>query len=247
MKETDDSSRTLRQTTALFNYSTGVATTLIGKPADQDMVKAVVENLVSLLALTRTPGMDGTGVQVALQRTLSEAMKLLSADNFLAVVANVLASADVSVSPMSPVLGLSRCGADAQNAVIALDLFTERLPLVKREIRTKAANAVSGIVRKAADLFASPAAVAALAAVRAVTVSALSGEDSALAVVAPKLVANAKGQPDQRILAEELSLLNLLTYVFPCSQYRTIADVLADTWDLASSPRFSLPSRCCSA
>lgn len=100
-----------------------------------------------------------------------------------------------------------------QNATIALDLFTERLPLVKRDIRTKASTAISAIVRKAADLIATTAAVPALAAVRAVTVSALSGEDAALAFVAPKLVANAKGQTEMRVLSEELSLLDMLAYV----------------------------------
>ena len=102
MKETDDANRTLRQITALFNYSTGVATSLVGKPADQEIVKSIVENLVGLLALTRAPGMQGTDVQVSLQRTLNEVMKLLSADNFLAVVVSVLASADVPVSALPP-------------------------------------------------------------------------------------------------------------------------------------------------
>ena len=97
---------------------------------------------------------------------------------------------------------------DEQNASVALDLFTERLPLIKRDIRTKASAAIGTIVRKCADLIAS---VPALAAIRAVTSTALAGEDSALAVVAPKLVANAKAQVDQRILAEELSLLDVLT------------------------------------
>jgi hypothetical protein len=55
-----------------------------------------------------------------------------------------------------------------------------------------------------------------LAVIRAVTASALSGEDAALAVVAPKLVANARGQTDNRILAEELSLLENLAYVPLC-------------------------------
>ena len=100
---------------------------------------------------------------------------------------------------------------DEQNASVALDLFTERLPLIKRDIRTKASAAIGTIVRKCADLIASIAAVPALAAIRAVTSTALAGEDSALPVVAPKLVANAKAQVDQRILAEELSLLDVLT------------------------------------
>lgn len=214
MKETDDASRTLRQITALFHFSTGIATSLVGKPTEQETVKTVVENLVGLLAHTRTPGMDGAEVQIALQRTLSEVMKLLSADNFLAVVVSVLASSDVSVSPQ-PCLIVAKI-ANQKNAAIALDLFTERLPLIKREIRSKASTAVGSIVRKAADLFASAAAVPALAVIRAVTASALSGEDAALAVVAPKLVANARGQTDNRILAEELSLLENLAYVPLC-------------------------------
>lgn len=85
------------------------------------------------------------------------------------------------------------------------------MPLVKKDIRSKAAAAVGGILRKVAELLKAPTTVSALAAIRAVAVSALPSEDSALASVVLKIVANVGKQTETAVVNEELSLLDITT------------------------------------
>lgn len=207
--DSEDNGRSLRRITSLLTFSSSLASQLVGKPADQDLVQAIVRQLITLSASTKSPTIEHSDVPQSLQRCLGENMKLLSAENFLGVAREMSESGDQEVSPQRyrTVIELNK-----QDIVRALDLFAERLPLIKKEVRLKSTSAIAAIIRRSSDLLGAVAVTikAALAAIRAVTVSALPAEDSALAAIMPKLIDSLKGN-DTAILNEVLSLFEVST------------------------------------
>jgi U3 small nucleolar RNA-associated protein 10 len=102
-----------------------------------------------------------------------------------------------------------------QNAVMALNTLVARLPLIKKDVRTKSSNTISEIVKRSATLLgASTATVrAALGAIRAVASSALSGEDTALASIMGKLVQCASQTEEGGVVLETLEIIGLTSCV----------------------------------
>ena len=94
---------------------------------------------------------------------------------------------------------------------MGLDVFVERLPLVKPEVRSVCASDISRILQTAVTLFNdSPVVVsAALAAIRVVTSTALESEDAALAQVMPGIVEGIEHLSNTTNLSATLSLVEL--------------------------------------
>jgi U3 small nucleolar RNA-associated protein 10 len=98
---------------------------------------------------------------------------------------------------------------------MALNTLVARLPLIKKDVRTKSSNTISEIVKRSATLLGASVATvrAALAAIRAVASSALSGEDTALASIVGKLVQCASKAEEGGVILEILEIIGLTSCV----------------------------------
>lgn len=84
--------------TSLLNFSTALSAQLIGKVVEQSLVQEIVRELVKLFGIVQTSSIKHTDVPLCTLRCLGESMKLLSAENFLAVVRELADSEDQQVS-----------------------------------------------------------------------------------------------------------------------------------------------------
>lgn len=169
-----DEKHSARHAATLLELCAGLGKQLRGKACPQPEVEEVVRDLVSLSA----EQLDSDD-QLAqpLEAALSNAMQLLSVPSFLSIIEKILES------------------GREEDITRSLDMFTERLPLVKPEVRSKSSAAMGKIIKGAASLLKAGQVVAehALIALEAVTASALPNEDGALASIVPTAIEAVKG------------------------------------------------------
>ncbi|WRT69783.1 uncharacterized protein IL334_006774 [Kwoniella shivajii] len=172
ISENDASDRPLKQIVHLLTFTLALLEQLRGRSCDQPIVQSVVRNLIQMAAATIQPIMASTEIPQNVQSALAGAMQLLSAENFLAVV-----------------LQLVTDGSN-QDMIMALDTFSDRVSLIKSEVRGKCTKFIADILKKAAATLADSTAStkASLLAIKTVAASALPAEDSALAAIVPALV-----------------------------------------------------------
>ena len=98
---------------------------------------------------------------------------------------------------------------------MALEIFVDRLPLIKPPVRTKCAPTMGSIVDRTAGLLAAKPELTdnALAALRAVASTALASEDPALSKSVPKVVEVVKLASISSTTVSAMSLLELTSYV----------------------------------
>ena len=108
---------------------------------------------------------------------------------------------------------------------IALQIFEDRLPLIKTDVRAQSASAIEDIAREAAMSLSKSSALrpSALSGIRAIASSALRSEDAALAQIIPILVTSLAHPSNSGIMIDTLSLIELLMSVLLNCLY-TIAD-----------------------
>lgn len=93
-----DVERTLRQIQVLLRFVTAVTAQLAGRPCDQSQVEALVQQLILLGSAVKSAELDVTEVGQLVYSATGGAMQLLSADNFLSIIARLLASEGTQVS-----------------------------------------------------------------------------------------------------------------------------------------------------
>ncbi|WWC92888.1 uncharacterized protein L201_007850 [Kwoniella dendrophila CBS 6074] len=172
VSENDPSDRPVKQINYLLSLTLSIIDQLLGKPCAQTTVQPIVQNLIQLAAKTSQPILASTDIPKNIQAALAGAMRLLSADNFLGIVLHL--TSDQS----------------EQDTIMALNTFSERVPLIKSEIRTKSSKLIGDIIKKASTLLGSGSSntKASLTAIKSVVSTALPAEDGALATVVPALV-----------------------------------------------------------
>ncbi|WVQ66419.1 uncharacterized protein L199_004599 [Kwoniella botswanensis] len=171
--ENDSSDRPVKQINHLLTFTLALIEQLRGKPCTQATVQMVVQNLIQLAAKTSQPVLASSDIPKNVQAALGGAMQLLSAENFLNIV-----------------LSLVTEGTD-QDGIMALNTFSDRVPLIRSEIRAKCSRVIGDIIKKASTLLGtvSSSTKAYLAAIKTIATTALSSEDGALSAVVPTLVA----------------------------------------------------------
>lgn len=169
-----DEKNNARHAATLLELSADLAKQLRGKMCPQPAVEEIVRDLVSLGAET----MD-SDAQLAepLEAALANAMQLLSVPSFLGIVEKILDT------------------GREEDIIRSLDMFTERLPLIKIDVRAKSSAAIGKIIKGAASLLKAGQDVAshAIIALEAITASALNNEDNALASIVPTAIEAVKG------------------------------------------------------
>jgi hypothetical protein len=98
LSDKDDSERSLRQIIALLHFVIGLSRQLVGKPADQNIVKDVVRRLIELAAASSAQVMASADIRGVVSTALADSMGLLSAENFLVITKNVATGEDEQVS-----------------------------------------------------------------------------------------------------------------------------------------------------
>lgn len=99
----------------------------------------------------------------------------------------------------------------SQDVKVALEIFVDRLPLIKTPIRTTSAVTMGHIVERTAGLLAGRPSLTddALAALRTVASTALSSEDPALSKTVPKVIEVVKSAKSSSTAISAMSLLEL--------------------------------------
>lgn len=146
---------------------------------------ASINTFVSLLVLMATlPSGQGSDARMedvnkASRLSLAQALKVMSAVDFLNSVIAMLESSEQAVQ------------------VGALDLIAERVPMVSDSIRQKSTSAIVKIIESTKDLLISfptgPIAVSGLKALRSVGAHICSGEEAAITQVLPVLISDIRG------------------------------------------------------
>jgi len=93
-----DVERTLRQIQVLLRFVTAVTAQVAGRPCDQSQVEALVQHLILLGSAVKSAQLDQTEVGQLVYSATGGAMQLLSAENFLSIIARLLASEGAQVS-----------------------------------------------------------------------------------------------------------------------------------------------------
>lgn len=169
----------------LLVLAAGLARGLMGKVCPQATLEGIVRELIAL-----APELDDDEASENLEAALGGVMRLLSVDSFLEITAQILATdteADINRS---------------------LDLFSQRLALVKPELRARS-KSMATIISKSAALLDGPSGVHALAALERVVANAIPSEDSALAGIV-NVVVKAARAADAEGAAGILTLLSAL-------------------------------------
>lgn len=169
-----DDKHSARHAATLLELCAGLGKQLRGKVCPQSEVEEIVRDLVSLSA----EQLDSDDqIAVPLEAALANAMQLLSVPSFLSIIEKIIES------------------GREEDITRSLDMFTERLPLVKSEVRAKSSAAMGKIIKGTAALLKTGQAVAehALIALEAVAASALPNEDGALASIVPTVIDAVKG------------------------------------------------------
>ncbi|KAK4685034.1 U3 small nucleolar RNA-associated protein 10, partial [Tremellales sp. Uapishka_1] len=182
---------TVKRINALLSFSNGLAKQLTGRACEQSVVEDIVQQLILLAASTNDLSLKTSDVPAAVQTTLSASMQLLSVESFLSITQRLLTS------------------GSALDPNMALDVFTQRLPLVKSDLRTRSAPIMAEIVRQSSLRLSSTTTSTpfALRALGVIVATALPSEDAALTQVIPKLVEAVKNNKDVTIVVSTLSLL----------------------------------------
>lgn len=206
-----DVERTLRQIQVLLRFVTAVTAQLAGRPCDQGQVETLVHQLILLGSAIKSASLHETEVGQLVSSATGGAMQLLSAENFLSIIARLLASDGAQVSSAF----LYGSQADRQDIKVALEIFVDRLPLIKTPVRTKCAPSMGTIVEKTAGLLVTQASLVddALAALRAIVATAVPTEDPALSKAVPKVVEVVKSASSNSTTISAMSLLELSAYV----------------------------------
>ncbi|BEI90452.1 uncharacterized protein CcaverHIS019_0305220 [Cutaneotrichosporon cavernicola] len=163
----------------------GFARGLLGKVCPQASLEKIVRNLIAL-----APELDDDEASEHLEVALGSVMRLLSVDSFLEITAQILATdteADINRS---------------------LDLFSQRLALIKPELRQRS-KSMATIISKSAGLLDGPSGQHALRALERVVATAIPSEDSALAAIVNPVVKAARAA-DADCAAGILTLLSAL-------------------------------------
>ncbi|TYJ57970.1 U3 small nucleolar RNA-associated protein 10 [Cryptococcus floricola] len=226
LTETDASDRSLRQITHLLTFLSSLIAQLRGKACDQALIKASVRQLIVLAASMAQPVMASTDIPSSMHSALAGTMLLLSVDNFLAVTAGLLAE------------------GTEQDIVMSLGLFTERLPLIKSEVRLRSTQSIAAIVKKSAAMLATPGLTVgpALDAIKAVVKTAVPQEDGALAGAVLPVVGCAKKAKDNWTVVSALSLVELLVRHLASRAIPYVQSILDTTLALIKSPKSAASS-----
>jgi hypothetical protein len=174
--------------------------------------------LILLGSVVKSASLHQTEVGQLVYSATGGAMQLLSAENFLSIIARLLASEGTQVRRFSLD---RRTKLIKQDIKVALEIFVDRLPLIKTPVRSKCAASMGSIVEKSAGLLSTQAALVpdALAALRAVAATAVPSEDMPLSKAVPKIVEVVKVASSNGTTIAAMSLLELSAYVllFSCS------------------------------
>lgn len=137
-------------------------------------------------------------------------MQLLSAENFLSIISTLLES-ETSTVRSPPPLHFQALTDDLQDIKVALEIFVDRLPLIKAPVRTKCAPTMGSIVDRSAGLLVTRPELTtnALAALRTIASTALASEDPALSKSVPKVVEVVKTASENSTVISAMSLLEL--------------------------------------
>lgn len=194
--ETDDSETFLGkedgrapvQVAVLLQLTAGIEKGMGGKVPPQYVVEEIVKSLITLAPSVSE--LDLPEAQEYAEAALTGAMRLLSVDSFLATVSRILES---------------EVEADIDRV---LDLFTQRLPQIKPDVRAKSPS-MGKIISRTSTLLSGSCATHALSALSRVVSTAVSTEDSALAAATPAIVASTKAV-DAETAPSSLALLGAL-------------------------------------
>lgn len=166
-----DESRSPARITMLLQFAASIEKGMGGKVPPQAVVEEIVRELIALAPSVSE--IEGTQAAEYLETALSGAMRLLSVDSFLTTVSRIL---DVDTE------------ADINRA---LDLFAQRLPLIKSDVRAKS-PAMGKIITRSAALLSGSSVAHALSALDRVVATPIAAEDNALASAVPTIVAATK-------------------------------------------------------
>ncbi|GMK56611.1 hypothetical protein CspeluHIS016_0304510 [Cutaneotrichosporon spelunceum] len=170
---------------SLLLLAGGFARGLLGKVCPQVSVEKIVRKLITL-----APELGEDEASEHLEAALGSVMRLLSVDSFLEITAQILATdteADINRS---------------------LDLFSQRLTLIKPELRQRS-KSMATIISKSAALLGGSSGQHALRALECVVATAIPSEDSALAAIVNPVVKSARAA-DAEGAAGILTLLSVL-------------------------------------
>ncbi|WVR07984.1 hypothetical protein IAU60_005027 [Kwoniella sp. DSM 27419] len=219
--ENDSADRPIKQITYLLSFANSLIDQLRGKPCDQAIVQSIVKTLIVLAAKTAQPGMTSTDIPQSTSAALAGAMQLLSAENFLLTVLQLLSE------------------GSEQDTLMALNIFSERVVLIKSEVRAKSSKTIGDIVKKASTLLGKVASItsAALTAIKTLASTALPSEDSSLAQVVPAVVATAGKAGEAMNVVASLELVELLVRHLGSRMIPYIQSILDLCLNLVSSPK----------
>ncbi|WVQ74325.1 U3 small nucleolar RNA-associated protein 10 [Cryptococcus sp. DSM 104548] len=226
LTETDAADRPLRQITYLLTFLTSLISQLRGMACDQALIQSSVRQLIVLAASMTQPVMASTDIPASMHAALAGTMLLLSVDNFLVITAGLLAE------------------GTEQDIVMSLGLFTERLPLIKSEVRLRSTQSIAEIVKKSAALLATPGLTVgpAIEAIKAVVKTAVPQEDGALAGAVLSVVGCARKAKDNWTVVSALSLVELLVRHLASRAIPYIQSILDTTLALIKSPKSAASS-----
>ncbi|WVN90881.1 uncharacterized protein L203_106124 [Cryptococcus depauperatus CBS 7841] len=219
--ENDASDRSIKQILHLLIFFTSLINQLKGKSCTRSLVQASVRRLISLTVATSQPVMASTEIPSRMHSALASIMLLLSADNFLSVTVELL------------------CDGTEQDIIMCLDVFTERLPLIRLDIRSRNTKIVSEILKKISLLLLNPGAStgAVLSAVDCVTRTAVPQEDRALSVVVPAVVSCISKLKEASLMVNALLLLERLIRHLGSRSIPYVQTILDITLDLIKSTK----------
>nr|XP_019009268.1 uncharacterized protein I206_05916 [Kwoniella pini CBS 10737]OCF48049.1 hypothetical protein I206_05916 [Kwoniella pini CBS 10737] len=194
ISENDSSDRSIKQINHLLTFTLALIDQLKGKQCAQVTVQNVVQKLIQLAAKSANVSLASTDISKNVQAALGGAMQLLSAENFLSIVLHLITD-----------------GTD-KDTVMALNTFSDRVSLIRSDIRSKCTKAIGDIIKRSSSLLgaASDTTKASLVAIKTVASTALPAEDSALASVLPALVGSISKTPESNNVISSLDLIELL-------------------------------------
>lgn len=98
LSEQGDTDRTLRQISVLLRLTSSIIAQLVGRPCEQKRVDRIVHQLILLSSEARDAPLHDTETGGLVYSAVGAAMQLLSAENFLSIIARLLESKGTQVS-----------------------------------------------------------------------------------------------------------------------------------------------------
>nr|XP_019043454.1 hypothetical protein I302_08031 [Kwoniella bestiolae CBS 10118]OCF22384.1 hypothetical protein I302_08031 [Kwoniella bestiolae CBS 10118] len=219
--ENDSSDRSIRQINHLLTFTLALIEQLHGKPCTQTTVQSVVQNLIRLAAKVSQPVLASTDIPRNIQAALGGSMQLLSAENFLGIVLRLIIE------------------GTEQDVIMALNTFSERVPLIRSDIRAQCSKVIGDIIKKASTLFGtiSSSTKAALTAIKTVATTALPVEDGPLSSVVPAIVGAVSKMGESANIVGGLELVEVLVRHLNSRVIPYIQSIITLSLTLITSPK----------